>query len=425
MADAYPFLLYNRNTEVDMAECDQFNADLNLLIEMLEDDPDVVFGMSDAEVIAELRDSGIHCISPILKSQTSASSLRNTGGQRKAHSFRVIRSAPDDKRTLEPAPKSRPTSQNWVREAQRVISPQHTVKTVIHVTGIGIHSGASARMRIEPAPINSGIRFIRTDLPSDTRSIDALWSSVCETKLCTVIGNNHGATVGSIEHLMAAFRGCEIDNVTISIDGPEVPVLEGSAESFVFLIECAGKVPQDAPRRQIVVRKPVRVSDGKGYVELLPSTEAIFDIEIGHSGAAIGHQHLSICLNMTTFKESISIARTFGLLHEVEHLRQIGLARGVSLENTIIIDGDQIMNEKGLLFEDEFVRHRLLDAIGDLYLAGAPILGYFRSRNGGGTLMMSLITVLLSDNQAWEVVDCPISPQNDGLESGILLSSAG
>lgn len=278
---------------------------------------------------------------------------------------------------------------------------QRTLKSAIHCTGIGLHSGSKVAMTIAPAAADAGIRFIRTDLPAKEAVIPATWDRVVDTRLCTVLGNAQKATVGTVEHLMAALRGLGVDNAVIELDGPEVPIMDGSAAPFVFLIECAGLVEQDEPRRAIRLLKPVRVGDAGRFAELVPGPGCTFGFEIDFDSAAVARQEGFLQLASTAFKNEVSRARTFGFLHEVDHLRKMGLARGGSLDNAIVISGDRILNDGGLRYDDEFVRHKILDSIGDLYLAGGPILGHFHGCRSGHHLNNQLLRQMFADRDAW------------------------
>ncbi len=254
---------------------------------------------------------------------------------------------------------------------------------------------------MHPADVNSGVTFVRADLPEDRSVIAARWDRVCDTTLCTVIGNRHGASVGTVEHLMAALRGCGVDNALIELDGPEVPIMDGSAAPFVFLIESAGVTSQAAIRRAIRILKPVEVREGDKLARLAPGPGFSFSFEIDFPSQAVSRQKGRIRLANGAFKSDLASARTFGFLKDVEGLRARGLARGGSLDNAIVINGDRIMNEDGLRFEDEFVRHKILDSIGDLYLAGAPILGHFHGARSGHTLNNALLRALFEDELSW------------------------
>jgi UDP-3-O-[3-hydroxymyristoyl] N-acetylglucosamine deacetylase len=278
---------------------------------------------------------------------------------------------------------------------------QKTLKAPIHCTGVGLHGGAKVSMTLVPGDINAGITFIRKDVEQGRRAIPASWDRVSETTLCTVIANEHGVSVGTVEHLMAALRGSGIDNLVVELDGPEVPIMDGSAAPFVFLIECAGVVSQAASRRAIRVLKAVEVDEGSRRAELTPGPGCSFSFEIDFASPAVSRQEGCIHLANGAFKSDVARARTFGFLEDVEWLRQRGLALGGSLDNAIVIKGDRILNEDGLRYEDEFVRHKILDSIGDLYLAGAPIIGHFHGHRSGHALNNRLLRAMFADDGAW------------------------
>lgn len=278
---------------------------------------------------------------------------------------------------------------------------QRTLKAEIGCTGIGLHSGSKVSMTLRPAEINSGIRFVRTDVSPGTGEIAATWDNVSDTRLCTLISNQNGVSVGTVEHLLSALRGCEVDNLEIELDGPEVPIMDGSADPFVFLIDCAGTVRQPASRHAIRVLRPVEVTDGDRSARLTPAAGSSFSFMIDFPSAAIRRQEGAIQLINGAFRHDLARARTFGFANEVEHLRASGLARGGSLDNAIVVRDDRVLNAGGLRFDDEFVRHKMLDAIGDLYLAGAPIIGHYHGEKAGHALNNTLVGALLSDDSAW------------------------
>ncbi len=282
---------------------------------------------------------------------------------------------------------------------------QQTLKSPINCTGIGLHSGSKVSMSLKPADVNTGIVFVRTDQPADRAEIRADWDRVTDTKLCTVVSNDAGVSIGTVEHLMAALRGCGIDNAVIELNGPEVPIMDGSSAPFVFLIECAGIREQEKPRRLIRILKQVTVGDATRFATLSPSPVMSFSFEIDFASAAVARQESYIKLGNGAFKGELARARTFGFLHEVDQLRKLGLARGGSLDNAIVINGDKVLNEGGLRFSDEFVRHKILDSIGDLYLAGAPILGHFHGCRSGHALNNQLLRAMFADKTAWCYVD--------------------
>lgn len=288
--------------------------------------------------------------------------------------------------------------------------PQQTLKTSISCAGVGVHTGAMVNMTFHPAAPNTGIVFRRTDLdPSAGGGADicALASSVGDTQLGTTICASgefaEKATVSTIEHVMAALAGCEIDNIIIDVDAPEVPVMDGSSAPFVRLIECAGVEQQGAPRRYIRILRPIEISGDKKLARLEPYDGQAFEFEIDFATPAIGQQAVAIELGSDCFKKDISEARTFGFVEDVEALRSIGLARGSSLDNTVAIQNDEILNEDGLRYDDEFVRHKMLDAIGDLYVLGASVIGRYRGVRSGHALNNQLVQALLNEPDAFEI----------------------
>lgn len=281
---------------------------------------------------------------------------------------------------------------------------QQTLLSTINCVGIALHSGKKVSLTLRPADVDTGIVFRRTDI-AGSKEIAARWDNVVDTRMCTTIGNDDGVTISTIEHLMAALSGCGVDNVYVDVNGPEVPVMDGSAQPFVFLIECAGLQEQDAFRRVIEVIKPVRVEiDGK-IAELVPSDTFSVEFEIDFENALVARQKISVTLVNGTFKKEVARARTFGFMHEVEQLRAAGLGLGGSLDNAVIVDGDKVLNEDGLRYDDEFVRHKVLDAVGDLYTAGGAILGSYKGVRSGHALTNQLLRALFSDQSTWRYVD--------------------
>jgi UDP-3-O-[3-hydroxymyristoyl] N-acetylglucosamine deacetylase len=256
-------------------------------------------------------------------------------------------------------------------------------------------------MTLRPAEADSGIRFRRVDLAGGGALIPARWDRVVETRLCTTLGNADGASLATVEHLMAAFAGCGIDNAEVEVNGPEVPVMDGSSEPFVFLIECAGIRDLGVPRRAIRILEPISVEAEGRSATLLPGEGFEIDCEIDFDSLAVSRQAISVGLVNGTFKKELARARTFGFLHEVEQLWAVGLARGGSLKNAVVVSGDKILNREGLRYEDEFVRHKALDALGDLYLAGSPIIGRFRGLCSGHHLNNLLLHALFAERKAW------------------------
>jgi UDP-3-O-[3-hydroxymyristoyl] N-acetylglucosamine deacetylase len=266
-----------------------------------------------------------------------------------------------------------------------------------------VHSGERVRVSIRPAPVGSGIVFVRTDLERDNR-VPVSAEAVTQTRLCTVIANEAGVTVATIEHLMAALAALEVDNAVIEVDGPEVPIMDGSALPFVQLLDRAGRRRQEAERRFIEILKPVEVIDGDKTVRLLPCDRFEMAFEIAFPTKAIGRQRVDLHVTEDSFRSELADCRTFGFLAEVQALREAGLARGGSLENAVVIDGDRILNPEGLRRPDEFVRHKTLDAVGDLYVLGAPLLGRFEGVYAGHALNNLLCRALLAQPRAWRLV---------------------
>lgn len=285
---------------------------------------------------------------------------------------------------------------------------QRTLKAPISCVGVGVHSGRKTSLTLHPAPANHGIVFRRTDLGRD---IEARFDRVCDTRLCTVIGSGD-ARVGTVEHLMAALSGTGVDNALIEIDGPEVPILDGSAAPFLFLLDCAGIVDQYAPRTMIEVVRPVRVTNGDAFAELrpYPRTSRIappvleMDLTIDFAASAIGKQGCSLRLTPNSFREELSRARTFAMAAEVAQLQKAGLALGGSLDNALVVDGDKVLNPAGLRMPLEFARHKMLDAVGDLALAGAALHGRFVAHRSGHALNNQLLRALFADATAWRTI---------------------
>lgn len=284
---------------------------------------------------------------------------------------------------------------------------QHTLKSSISCVGVGLHSGTRVAMTLHPAEADSGIRFRRTDIAGNGAVVAARWSSVSDTRMNTCLADEDSHQVRTVEHLMAALAGMGIDNALIEIAGAEVPAMDGSAAPFLFLIECAGIVEQDAPRRAVKVLRRITVRDGERMAELLPGTGFSLDVSIDFPMPAISRQQTAVVMGASAFKNEISRARSFGFEQEVSALRAAGLALGGSLENAVVIssDGQRVLNEDGLRYEDEFVRHKVLDAIGDLALAGAPLIGHFRGARCGHEINNRLLRALFADATAWAMVD--------------------
>jgi UDP-3-O-[3-hydroxymyristoyl] N-acetylglucosamine deacetylase len=256
-------------------------------------------------------------------------------------------------------------------------------------------------MTMHPAPVDTGIVFERTDLSNGARVFPARYDYVSDTFLCTTLTNATGASLATVEHVMAAFSGCGIDNARIEVNSPELPIMDGSASPFVFLIECAGTETLDAPRRALRVQKQVTVTDGDKRASLTPLDGRRVCCEIIYDNERIARQRASVILTCETFKNEVSRARTFGLMEDVAGLQASGLALGGSLDNAVVVSGDKILNDGGLRFEDEFARHKVLDAVGDLALAGAPLIGAFDGFCSGHALNIQLLKALFADADAW------------------------
>lgn len=282
---------------------------------------------------------------------------------------------------------------------------QVTLTQPIEIEGIGLHSGKTVNMVLRPADVNTGILFIRTDITDKDNKIPARWDNVVDTRLCTVIGNKDGATVGTIEHLMSALWGCGVDNVIVEIDAPEVPVMDGSSVHFVECIDEVGVTAQKAPRKIIKVLKEVSVEENGCRVTLSPGVTSVFSGMIDFDHPEIGEQNYEVQLVNGNFRHEIAECRTFGFLKDVEAMQKAGLALGGSLDNAIVLDDDSVINKNGLRHEDEFIRHKLLDAIGDLYLAGGPVIGTYHGEKASHALNNAILRKLFDTPGAWTVIE--------------------
>jgi len=284
---------------------------------------------------------------------------------------------------------------------------QKTLSQMIDCEGVGLHSGKCISLRLVPAAADTGIIFRRTDVPAGQQMIPARYDNVVDTKLCTVISNEYGVKVGTIEHVMAALWAAEVDNVIVEVDGPEVPIMDGSSAPFLFLMQCAGVQEQDTLRSSLKVTESFTVVDGDKKIEFHPSETLKIDFEIDFDSKAIGKQTFQFDGNPAAFRHDLARARTFGFAQEVEWMRQNGLARGGSLENAVVVDGDTILNPEGLRYTHEFVRHKILDLIGDFYLAGAPIVAHIKATKAGHDLNNKAVHALhkhLSECMAGETL---------------------
>lgn len=281
---------------------------------------------------------------------------------------------------------------------------QKTVHSKVSCSGVGLHSGTNATITLSPAPCDNGIVFRRIDIDGDKRIIKADYRNVVGTNLGTTLTNELGGKVSTVEHLMAAIWGCGVDNLFIDIDGPEVPIMDGSSEPFIFLIECAGVETQDKPRRVIEVIKKIRVEDGDKFAEVEPAKDFSIDLHIDFDHKEIRNQKFNYHSSLTSFKNDVCRARTFGFQHEIDQLHKMGLAKGGSLDNAILVGEDGIINKEGLRYKDELVRHKMLDFIGDIYLAGHYILGHFNASKSGHGINNKLLHALFSDKTAWRII---------------------
>jgi UDP-3-O-[3-hydroxymyristoyl] N-acetylglucosamine deacetylase len=282
-------------------------------------------------------------------------------------------------------------------------------------------------MTLHPAEPDSGIRIRRTDPAGGGVTIPAHWRNVVDTRMCTTLGVETAdgkVKVGTVEHLLAAVAGCHIDNILIEINGPEIPVMDGSSAPFVFLIDCAGIAEQAAHRRAIQVLRSVSVGDEQAGASLKPASTFSISFEIDFEATAIAKQDYFVVLDNGAFRSEIARARTFGMAGEVERLRAAGLALGGSLDNAIVVDGDRIVNADGLRYEDEFVRHKILDAVGDLSLAGAPILGHFHGFRSGHGMHNKLLRALFADASAWRTVPLEDAAGEEAMPARRLAASA-
>lgn len=283
--------------------------------------------------------------------------------------------------------------------------PQQTLASAITCSGVALHSGDTVTMRIMPAEADTGVVFVRTDVGAELGTVPARYDHVCETTLGTTLRNEHGTTIATVEHLMAALSGMGIDNAVIEMDGPEVPIMDGSSEPFVFLLECAGTQNLAAPKRLIEVLKRIEVKEGNSTAVLEPHDAGfVLDITIEFPHKAVPKQQAVYDFTGTSFKQSLCRARTFGFMHEVEKMHSMGLALGGSLKNAIVIGEEGVINEEGLRYPDEFVRHKALDVVGDYFLAGGPLLGKVTTYKPGHGINNRLMRALFADPANYRIV---------------------
>lgn len=286
---------------------------------------------------------------------------------------------------------------------------QLTLRDSVSLSGVGVHSGSPVKVVLHPADVDTGITFLRTGLHGrPDRLVEARHDAVSATELCTIIGDPANGSVATIEHLLSALRGLGIDNVLVEIDGPEVPIMDGSAAPFVAAIDSVGVIRQSCDRRYIKVLKPIRIEQGKGFAELRPFARGFrLEVEIDFDTPVIGRQKRTMDLDPSVFRKEVSRARTFGFMRDVERLWKAGFALGASLDNTVALGDDGVINAEGLRYADEFVRHKTLDAIGDLALSGPPLLAHYRSYCGGHRMNVAVLQALFADRSAYAIVDAP------------------
>jgi UDP-3-O-[3-hydroxymyristoyl] N-acetylglucosamine deacetylase len=277
---------------------------------------------------------------------------------------------------------------------------QRTVCGEAHCRGIGVHSGKEVRLTIKPAVPNHGIRFVRTDLPG-APMVPALFNQVVDTSLATVIGSE-GCIISTIEHLMAALSALSVDNAVIELDAHEMPIMDGSARPFFDMITSAGIEEQEADRSFFVIKEALEMSDGDKFVAAYPYEGRKLTCTIEYDHPLIRNQSITVDLDDEVFKNDISPARTFGFMHEVETMKRFGLARGGSLDNAVVVDRSAVVNPGGLRYEDEFVRHKLLDCIGDFSLLGMPIIGHLVTRRSGHAFNHAFLEKLFQNKAAWQ-----------------------
>ncbi len=280
---------------------------------------------------------------------------------------------------------------------------QQTINKSINVSGIGLHSGKKVEIKLVPAEVDHGVKFVRTDKKTEN-VIDAIWSNVSETVLSTTISNFRGLKISTIEHLMSALSGLHIDNLLIYINSSEVPIMDGSSKPFVDLIENVGIKVQHKKRKLLNIKKTIEVKRENSSAKIIPNNQFSINFEIDFPSQLVSKQSCQLQLINGNYKTDIASARTFGFEKDVKYLRSNGLALGGSLDNAVVIGEDKILNKDGLRYSDEFVRHKILDSIGDLYLAGSPIIGYFFGNKSGHHLNNQLLRKLFSDETNYEYI---------------------
>lgn len=304
------------------------------------------------------------------------------------------------------------------RRIEKVFAVQGTLKSKVAFMGVGLHSGTPVRMIVKPASANYGIWFRRVDITDADNMVPARWDAVQQARLCTLIANAAGSSISTIEHIMAALAGCAVHNALIEIDGPEVPILDGSSVTFVRDILAMGVIEQAESVRAIRILRPVEVRDGHAVARLEPADMLEIDFSIDFPDAAIGEQALALNMSNGAFVRELSSSRTFCRQQDVDAMRERGLALGGTLENAVVVEGARILSPGGLRQSDEPVRHKMLDALGDLALAGAPILGRYVGVRAGHAMTNRLLRALFANPGSYDLVEC-------GLQTGCKLPGMG
>jgi UDP-3-O-[3-hydroxymyristoyl] N-acetylglucosamine deacetylase len=272
--------------------------------------------------------------------------------------------------------------------------------------GIGLHTGRVITMRIHPAPEDHGIVFVRTDIRPDA-AIPARFENVVDTTLATTLGSEEGIVISTVEHLLSSFFGMGVDNAVVEVDGPEVPIMDGSAAPFVYLFQSVGIRDQEKPKQFLVIQRPFRLEEGDKRVSILPSKELKVTFSIDFDHPLIQNQILEFRFSSQAYMREICKARTFGFLRDVYDMQRSGYARGGSLENAVVLDDYRVLNSEGLRYKDEFVRHKVLDSLGDLFLLGRPMIGHLVAHKSGHTLNHKLIKELKAKGKGWKTVEFP------------------
>lgn len=284
---------------------------------------------------------------------------------------------------------------------------QRTLREPVSAVGVGVHSGKKIRLTLRPAPVNTGLVFTRTDLNPPV-AIQSEVTRVNDTRMATTLDKD-GARIATIEHMMSAFSGLAIDNCFIDVDSPEIPIMDGSGSTFVYMIQSAGIVEQDAPRRFVRVLKPVEVREGDKWASLVPyeGYKLSFGIDFGHEAVDKTAQFVEVDFNKQSYVRDVSYARTFGFVKDLELLWSLGLAQGGTMDNAIVLDDKSVLNPEGLRAEDEFAKHKLLDAMGDLYVLGHPLIAHYSAFKSGHEINNKLLRALIADPLSWEYVEYP------------------